>query len=259
MDFPREITDAVCDWVTKGFAFGPVNREDLPVGAKVNGIMCRVKPNGGARIILNMSAPKGKSVNDGIDNTQFPAAMSSTGKWLQVLDSVGRNCTILKIDWADAYKHVPVREADLNLQWFSWLGKYFAELCLIFGTASSVGIYDRLAKVILDLVLRHAKFPAQWVCQHLDDVCAAAPAGSSALAELDRAYAQIATQVGISLASRDDPDKSFAPCKAIGTLEFGGQDHTLRTVGALWQVQFELHHTRQRRVGGPRLLGIGVK
>ena len=98
MDFPREITDAVCDWVTKGFAFGPVNKEDLPVGAKVNGIMCRVKPNGGARIILNMSAPKGRSVNDGIDNTQFPAAMSSTGKWLQVLDSVGRNCTILKID-----------------------------------------------------------------------------------------------------------------------------------------------------------------
>ena len=120
---------------------------------------------------------------------------------------------ILKIDWADAYKHVPVREADLNLQWFSWLGKYFAELCLIFGTASSVGIYNRLAKVILDLVLRHAKFPAQWVCQHLDDVCAAAPAGSSALAELDRAYAQIATQVGISLASRNDPDKSFAPCQ----------------------------------------------
>ncbi len=101
MDFPKVITDAVCDWVTKGFAFGPVDREDLPAGAKVNGIMCRVKPNGGARIILNMSAPKGMSVNDGIDNTQFPAAMSSTGKWLQVLDSVGRNCTILKIDWAD--------------------------------------------------------------------------------------------------------------------------------------------------------------
>jgi hypothetical protein len=80
MDFPKEITDAVCDWVTKGFAFGPVDREDLPAGAKVNGIMCRVKPNGGARIILNMSAPKGMSVNDGIDNTQFPAAMSSTGK-----------------------------------------------------------------------------------------------------------------------------------------------------------------------------------
>jgi hypothetical protein len=103
MDIPREITDAVCDWVTKGFAFGPVDRADLPAGAKVNGIMCRVKPYGRARIILNMSAPSGRSVNDRIDNTQFPAAMSSTGKWLQVLDSVGRDCTILKIDWADAY------------------------------------------------------------------------------------------------------------------------------------------------------------
>jgi hypothetical protein len=234
MDFPREITDAVCDWVTKGFAFGPVDLADLPAGAKVNGIMCRVKPNGGARIILNMSAPSGRSVNDGIDNTQFPAAMSSTGKWLQVLDEVGRNCTILKIDWADAYKHVPVREADLNLQWFSWLGKYFAELCLIFGTASSVGIYDRLAKVILDLVLRLAKFPPQWVCQHLDDVCAAAPAGSEALTELDQAYMRVAAQVGISLASRDDPDKSFAPCQK-GTVLGVAYD----TAAWTWEIQAE--------------------
>jgi hypothetical protein len=234
MDFPKEITDAVCDWVTKGFAFGPVDREDLPAGAKVNGIMCRVKPNGGARIILNMSAPKGMSVNDGIDNTQFPAAMSSTGKWLQVLDSVGRNCTILKIDWADAYKHVPVREADLNLQWFSWLGKYFAELCLIFGTASSVGIYDRLAKVILDLVLRLSGFPRQWVCQHLDDVCAAAPAGSPALEGLDRAYARVAAQVGISLASREDPDKSFAPCQTGTVLGV-----TYDTAAWTWEIPAE--------------------
>ncbi len=30
MDFPLEITDAVCDWITKGFAFGPVDLIDLP-------------------------------------------------------------------------------------------------------------------------------------------------------------------------------------------------------------------------------------
>ena len=116
----------------------------------------------------------------------------------------------------------------MNLQWFSWLGKYFAELCLIFGTASSVGIYDRLAKVILDLVLRLAKFPPQWVCQHLDDVCAAAPAGSEALTELDQAYMWVAAQVGISLASRDDPDKSFAPCARKGQ-SWGW--HTTRRLG----------------------------
>jgi hypothetical protein len=177
LDYGEHVTDAIATWVKKGFVRGPVPEHLLPVQAKVNGIMVRPKPDGAVRIILNLSAPKGMSVNDGIDSDQFPAVMSSTSKWLEVLERAGRNCMIMKLDWSDAYKHVPVRETDLNLQWFKWLGMYFVELCLIFGAASSVGIYDRAAKVVLDLVLRVSKFPRSMVCQHLDDVCAAALLG----------------------------------------------------------------------------------
>ena len=96
--------------------------------------------------------------------------MSSTGKWLAALAAAGRGAFMIKMDWADAYKHVHVREEDVRLQWFSWLGMNFAEVCLVFGAVSSVGIYDRAAKVVLDLVLRLSGFPAKMVCQHLDDV-----------------------------------------------------------------------------------------
>ncbi len=44
--------------------------------------------------------------------------MSSTGKLLAVLQRVERGCKIMKMGWAEAYKHIPVREDDLNLQWF---------------------------------------------------------------------------------------------------------------------------------------------
>jgi hypothetical protein len=199
--------------VKSGIVKGPVAESELPEGAKVNGIMCRKKPNGAARIIVNMSSPMGKSVNEGINAAEFPAKMSSTGKWLIVLQKVGRGCKMLKLDWAEAYKHIPVREDDLTLQWFEWLGMFFLELCLIFGTVSSVGIYDRLAKVFLDLVLRWSKFPAEWVCQHLDDVCAAAPAASQWLEEFEATYRQLAEQVGIKLAPTSDPDKAFSPCQ----------------------------------------------
>jgi hypothetical protein len=212
-EFPREITDAICSWVKSGIVRGPVAEEDVPKNAKVNGIMCRKKPNGAARIIVNMSSPMGYSVNDGIDATKFPAKMSSTGKWLEVLHAVGKGCKMLKLDWAEAYKHVPVREEDLHLQWFEWLGMYFVELCLVFGTASSVGIFDRLAKVFLDLVLRWSKFPREWVCQHLDDVCAAAPAASQCLEEFEKVYRGLAEQVGVRLAPTSDPDKAFSPCQ----------------------------------------------
>jgi len=91
---------------------------------------------------------------------------------------------------------------------------YFAELCLVFGAASSAGIYDRAAKVVLELAVRKASFPARNVCQYLDDTCAAAPAGQlDALRRLETSYQEIAAHVGVKLAPTDDPDKAFSPCR----------------------------------------------
>jgi len=208
--FPAEVTDAVASWVLAGFAVGPFEEAEVPKQAKVNGIMTRPKPNGAVRIILNLSAPRGSAVNDGIDVERFPATMSSTGKWLAVLARAGREAVMIKMDWADAYKHVHVRQEDVQLQWFSWLGKFFAEVCLVFGAVSSPGIYDRAAKVVLDLVLRMSGFPPALVCQHLDDVCAAAGAAAAdGLADFERCYRRVCAQVGVKLAPADDSDKGF--------------------------------------------------
>ena len=196
--FPREITDAIATWIKKGFAKGPFDKPEK--GAKVNGIMCKQKPNGSARIILNLSAPAGRSVNEGIVAEDFPATMSSTAKWLEVLELAGKGGLMTKVDWSDAYKHIAVRGEDIKLQWFSWLGKFFAELCLVFGTASSVGIFDRVAKLVLRLVLHYSMFPANQVCQHLDDVCAASSKDdSSSLYRLEKVYRTIAEEVGVVL------------------------------------------------------------
>jgi hypothetical protein len=173
----EQLTDAVASWVKKGFVWGPLPLSEVPEGAKVNALMCRPKPDGGVRVIMNMSAPAGESVNDGVDPDRFPVVMSSTAKWLAVLNKAGRDCRIMKMDWADAYKHIPVRGEDVKLQYFTWLGKAFAELCLVFGTSSSVGIYDRAAKVVLDIAVKISGFPKEMVYQHLDYVCAAVAAG----------------------------------------------------------------------------------
>jgi hypothetical protein len=212
--FGPQVTDAICDWIHKGFALGPFKRDQIPKNAKISSIMCRPKPNGSARVILNLSAPKGQSVNDGIDNKYFPATMSSTEKWLCVLNKAGQGCNIVKIDWSDAYKHVAVTPQDVCLQYFSWLGMFFAELCLIFGASSSAGIFDRTAKLIITIVIFLSGFPKHMICQHLDDTVAAAPAADNSIYEFDKMFQQVAERVGISLAPRDDPDKSFAPCTA---------------------------------------------
>jgi hypothetical protein len=120
----------------------------------------------------------------------------------------------MKIDWANAYKHVHVKPKDLPLQYFSWLGKDFVKLMLVFGARSSAGIYDRLAKLVLCLVLAYSRFPPEMVCQYLDDVCAACAAGATDLERFQTAYRAVAAEIGVQLASTADPDKAFAPCTA---------------------------------------------
>ena len=160
----EKVTDSVADWVLKGFAYGPIPMSEVPKSAKFNGLMTVPKPNGSVRIILNLSAPLGSSVNDGINNDDFPASMSSTTKWLRSMNRAGRSCKFCKIDWADAYKHIAVRLEDTELQWFQWLNMAFKELCLVFGGKSSVGIFDRTAKIVVFIVIVRSNFDSRLVC-----------------------------------------------------------------------------------------------
>ena len=208
----RKVSDAIADWVSKGYARGPFRMDQVPPEAKFNGLMARPKPNGSVRVIMNLSSPKGQSVNDGICSEEFPTSMSSTGKWLEALSRAGRGCKMVKIDWADAYKHLPVSKRDENLQWFSWLGRAFRETRLVFGGASSAGIFDRLNKVVIAIVAIKARMDPLQICQVLDDCCACAPAGSSVLERFDDKFKKVAGVLGIKLAPREDHEKSFAPC-----------------------------------------------
>ena len=94
----REVTDAIAGWIADGYAYGPVEEEKVPAEAKVRGIMVKKKPNRSARVILNLSAPGGMSVIDGITAEDFPAVMSSTEAWLRVLNKAGKGCWMAKTD-----------------------------------------------------------------------------------------------------------------------------------------------------------------
>ena len=208
-DNGEKVSDAIGMWVRKKFVRGPL--KEKPPNVKISSIMTRPKPDNTVRVILNLSGPKGASVNEGINPKDFPAKMSSTWKWIQVLNRAGIGCSFCKVDWADAYKHIAVHHSDLDLQWFSWLGRFFAELCLIFGSASSAGIFDAIAKVLIFIVIAKSGLNSNFVIQHLDDCCAAGPVGTNLCKSFDDTFTDVAREVGVVLAPRDEPDKSFGP------------------------------------------------
>ena len=93
--YGERVADSLQDWIKEGIAFGPLLPEEMPwTDYSVNPILVRLKPNGKARIIVNMSSPypkesdkKGdpKSVNSGINKEDFPATMSLIAKFAQSL------------------------------------------------------------------------------------------------------------------------------------------------------------------------------
>ena len=110
-----------------GFVIGPFKEKEVPFNVtKVSGIMWRMKPNGKARIIINLSKGHPMSVNEGIDKMDFPTAMSSTKAWVRILLRCGPNSIFAKCDWSSAYKQIKVHPDDVWMQGFAWLGKKFS-------------------------------------------------------------------------------------------------------------------------------------
>ena len=116
-----------------------------------------------------------------------------------------------KNNWSGAYKQIRVSNKEIWQQGFRWLGNVFFELCLVVGAISSPGLFDRIAKIILWIALVRSCMPKRCVTQHIDDVCVASPATSTAVHRFYSTYRKVCEEVRVELADTDDPDKGFAP------------------------------------------------
>ena len=104
---------------------------------------------------------------------------------------------------------------------------------------------------------RLAKFPPNMACQHLDDVVAAAAKGSDALWRFDAAYSEVAERVGVKLAPRDDPEKSFGP-RTVGVVfgvwynteawTWGIPGEKMAKIGEQIRVMLEAREARQDEI-----------
>ena len=105
------------------------------------------------KVELGMGIPV--SVNKGINGDRFKTEMSSTPLWLQSMRHGGIDALLSKLDWES--------KSDLKLQVFKFCNKFFVELRLAFGTASSPALFD-----LLNWAIRRASLsPDMRVCGHL--------------------------------------------------------------------------------------------
>lgn len=130
------------------------------------------KKDGSTRIILDLSSPVGSSVNDGIPPEFFSVRYSSFDSAVDIVRDIGSGCFMAKIDIKHAFRICPVHPSDWPLLGYKWLGRYYCDVRLPFGSRSSPFIFNTFADALCWILIH--KFGLSGLVHYLDDffVCA---------------------------------------------------------------------------------------
>jgi hypothetical protein len=158
-----------------------------------------------------VSEAAGRSLNDKVDKLNVERVVMDTARSFSYkLLRAGKNARLDKTDVKDAFKNVPARIEDLNLQGFMVEDRYFIELRMIFGACTALAQYDVLGNTIESLAVAASGIPRQFISRAVDDQPVATPAGSTWGKDFVSSYRKICNEVNIELAE-DCPncDKAF--------------------------------------------------
>ena len=103
------------------------------------------KKNGKWCMIMHLSAPAGRSVNDGIHPEDFSLHYSSVDDAVAILLHLGKGALMAKIDLKSAFRMIPVHRADWDLLGMHWRGQYYVDTCLPFGLRSAPFLFNEYA------------------------------------------------------------------------------------------------------------------
>ncbi len=127
-----------------------------------------------------MSEPNGHSFNDNVDRRRVErVVMDSARSFSYKILRAGRSARLDKTDVKDAFKNIPAKTEELQLQGFMVEDRYFVELRKIFGARTALAHYDILGNTIEKLAIAESGIPRQFVGRAVDNQPVATPANST--------------------------------------------------------------------------------
>ena len=148
-----------------GRVAGPLNPVEFPeVHCSPIGLV--PKSSGGFRLIVDLSSPHGRSINDGIDPAVCSMEYVSVDAVAMVVAEMGRGTILAKVNIRSAYRLVPVHPEDRWLLGMMWNGGLYVDTVLPFGLRSAPKIFTAVADAI-EWVAKSSG--VETVCHYLDD------------------------------------------------------------------------------------------
>jgi len=140
------------------------------------------KSDGGHRRIHHLSFPDNDSVNDNIPTHSATLKYTAITDVFDAVKRAGRGAVIVKRDFKDAFRMVPVAASHRWLLGFRWRDQYYSENCLPFGLRTAPFLFNLFAEAFHWIIL--AASPPEWklqVIHYLDDFIMVLPPNSDPL------------------------------------------------------------------------------
>ena len=148
------------------------------------------------RLIVDLSSPKGESVNDGISSTLCSLTYASIDDAVGLLRTLGAGVLMAKLDLKDAYRMVPVHPHDRSLL-VQWKEGIFIDGTLPFGLRSAPKIFSAVADGLIWMV--HSEGFVHSL-HYLDDFLLLGPPNSSHCEGALHKTLQLCSELGVQVA-----------------------------------------------------------
>ena len=191
--------------VSLGTKVGPFSSPPFPTQFVGSPMGAFSKRSGKVRVIHDLSWPPTMSVNDFINIDDFHVDYMSIDDVVEQVKLLGSSCYLAKLDLADAFKHVPVRQEDwplLGSTWYSYVPEtdsfvlqYYFDRVLMFGGRSSPRLFDDIAKASAFIMKQQG---VSYCDQYLDDFVTAAPTHTECTTNL-QTMLQTCSSLGFSV------------------------------------------------------------
>ena len=164
----RSITSAyVMQEVSAGRMVGPLAVQlRQQVHCSPIGLVPKGHNTGKWRMIVDLSHPPGRSVNDGIPKPLCSLRYPSIADAVQFIKMLGPGTLLLKVDLRNAYRIVPVHPLDRHLLGLCWEEQTYVDQALPFGLRSAPILFTAVADAVTWALLQAG---ITFVMHYLDD------------------------------------------------------------------------------------------
>lgn len=108
------------------------------------------KPDGGWRLITNLSHPEGNSVNSVIDPEFCKVTYTSFDSILDKMSVLGKGAKLAKMDINSVFRLHPVHPADFDFMGMQFDGKYCIDKCMPMGCSISCSLFEKFQPSWID-------------------------------------------------------------------------------------------------------------